>query len=69
MTKKDEDTLDAQAAAADAPGENVDASAETVDAPAETEGFVPPAEGADHPDPYAHLGSNAPTGDEPDEEE
>ena len=28
-----------------------------------------PPEGADHPDPYAHLGSNAPTGDEPDEEE
>lgn len=24
--------------------------------------------GADAPDPYAHLGSNAPTGDEPEEE-
>lgn len=40
--------------------------APTEDAPVEASQDAPaaPPEGADHPDPYAHLGSDAPTGEE-----
>lgn len=67
--KSNEDLRAAISAAGQTPASAEDALAADEADEAADASFTPPEEGADAADPYAHLGSNAPTGDEPEDDE